>query len=368
MILATDTCPMPPPPPPPPPHPYYHCCGDDVEPAAGSPARRTLPIYRASLTRFRATAALGDGAGNSPLGRVTLWLTHNEALGRGALEAIVGECQSSLGGLTSDCRDSVSEGAGNFRIVPPKARAEFVKMFDDVCQPGRGAEVCLQKIREQRTLRSLARARLDPQPLTMNEGVRIKFTARLRDSGRIMGVAGGQTDQGVERDSSAPGGHRTVAAIPYSEHMCFILSADDPDNVKIEPAPPKGATLDGDKQCMDVAEGGAEIKYEPSWFVTPQSGDDLKLLLNTEYEVERVKLNLHFQPRPILVDVIPKPSIWDWIDAFLKRATVTTKLAIGLATAIGALFTAIAGWKIWGWIKRRRSGRRTRRAGESDGS
>jgi len=317
---------------------------------------RTERAYRASLTRFAATAAIGDEALESTLAAVHPWYSRNGTLTRRALDAIVNECAASGDGLTSDCRDAVNEGDGNFQLVPADARREFVKLFDDSCPANVLPEACFRKMRSLRLFRALARARLDPQPLTMNEGVRTRFTARLRDSGMVQGVPGARTDLGIERDSSAPGGQRTVEVIPYSEHMCFRLTAEDPNKARIEPVPAQGASIVGDKLCMDMNEGGAEIKYEPSWFVTPLSGNDLNLLLDAEYDVEGVKRLFQFQPRPIKVDVIPKPGFWDRLDAFLERATGTANLATGLAKAIGTLIAVVAAWGIWGWFKRKRSG------------
>jgi hypothetical protein len=312
-------------------------------------ARRT---YAAAPVRLAE-----PGANRRELRATTQWLGANDTLSTLGFEAIVQECEANWGGLTADCAAAVQSGTGAFAIVPAKARNEFAFLFQQNCPADQAAEQCLPKMQSNRLFRSLARAKLEPQPTKMNEGVRTRFTARLRDNGSIRGLSGVATNEGVEEDATAPERPRLQTLIPYSRHMCFGLTSEDPDKAKIEPIAGQGAVIDGGKLCMDVNVTGA-IKYEPSWWVTPLARENLRLLLDADYDVQGNKQVFHFQPRPIIVEVVPKPGWWDRIDKFLERATGTANLATALAKAIGALFAAIAGWGIWAWWKRSRSKRR----------
>ena len=338
---------VPPPPPPPPPEPMIGEGGD--EESYGGPRRPTRAgaVRGSRVMATPAVAAAGPG-----LGSVQLWTAANGTLSTMAFQAIVGECGANWGGLTSDCAAAVKSGTGAFAVVPTAARDEFAFLFQQDCPADRSAEQCLQKMEANRLFRSLARAKLDPQPTTMKEGVRTRFTARLRDSGTIRGLSGVATNEGSEGEAAGPGQTRLQTLIPYAQRMCFGLTSEDPAKATIEVIADAGAVVEQGKLCMDMNAAG-DTKYEPSWWVTPTSGDDLRLLLDAEYVVRGAKHVFRFQPRPIVVDVTPAPGLWDQVDAFVRRATGTVNLAVGLAQALGALFAAIAGWALWTWFKRK---------------
>jgi len=206
--------------------------------------------------------------------------------------------------------------------------------------------------------RALPRGGLRMSPMKMDEGKRTLFTAQIRDSGEIEGHAGLSSNVGFEPDAAHPGQERRIDVVPYSPKMCFSLKSDDPKKAKIEPQPGEGRTIElPARVCMTADAGMSAIKYDPSWWVTPLSGNDLNLYLDIEHYVGSQKQNFPQEPRPLVIDVIPKPGFWDKLDAFLERATGTANLATGLAKAIGALITAILGWGIWTLFKRRRSAR-----------
>jgi hypothetical protein len=113
---------------------------------------------------------------------------------------------------------------------------------------------------------------------------------------------------------------------------------------------------------MKIAEGGSEIKFDPSWWVTPKTGEDLKLYLDTEHFVGAEHQIFHHMPRPLIIEVIPKPSIWERLNAFFIHAKETVENATGLAKALGTLFSAILAWGIWDVIRKWRAARGGRAA------
>ncbi len=284
---------------------------------------------------------------------VGAWHSANGALTRAALNSIIKECNANWGGVGSECGAAARQGAGAFRTVPESARAEFAFLAEDSCPPDRAQSACLDRIELNRVLRSLPRGRLEPKPLQMKEGVRTRFTAFIVDRGHMQGLPGVPTDIGIQRDPASPGVQKQVSLIPISARMCFRLTADDATKVQIDPVSQPDVVVERGRICMDVAEGGGGLKFDPSWDVTPKTGDDLRLYLDTDHIVGSESRNFPHEPRPLIIDVIPKPSLWDRIDAFFKRAKETVDLATGLALAIGAFFAAIAGWAVWSWFRKK---------------
>jgi hypothetical protein len=216
-------------------------------------------------------------------------------------------------------------------------------------------QACVEAIEANNVFRSLPRGRLDPHPATLKEGVRTLFTAFVRDPGELEGRAGLPTDVAFEPAPAAPGGQRRVTVIPYSERMCFRLSVEDPKMARIEPVQRPGATIEQGRVCMNIARGGGGIKFDPRWWVTPLIGDDLRLYLDAEHFVGNQRRSFPNEPRPLVIKVIPKPGLWERIDTAIRRMTATVNLAVGLAQALALLFTTIAGWALWSWLKGRRA-------------
>lgn len=314
------------------------------------------PIARLAAYRgLRAPAS--PGAASVDLAAVRVWQTTNGALTGSALIAILEQCMAALGEMGPECLAVVHAGAGDFSAVPESARREFAQMYRESCPRGSSGDACVEKLQNAAMFRALPRGGLLLSPLKMDEGKRSVFTAQIRDSGEIEGRPGLPSDVGFEPDPARPGQERRITVAPYSPEMCFVLKADDPDKAKIEPRPGDGRTVKPPARvCMKAADGMGAIKYDPSWWVTPLSGDDLNLSLNIEHFDDRGMVrDFPQEPRPIVIDVNPEPGWWDRIDAFLERATGTANLATGLAKAIGALIAAITAWGIWSWLKSWRS-------------
>ena len=284
------------------------------------------------------------------LDAVEVWQSTHGSLTRRALAAILDECAANWDGATPDCQAAVRAGSGNFSVVPSSARGEFAFLYQESCPPELSEAACVQGIAANNVFRSLPRGRLDPTPLKMNEGKRTLFTLYIRDSGAVQGLAAQRTDIGTETDPANPGTTRRVTVIPYTSRMCFTLAAKD-SKARIEPEQRPNVRIEQGRVCMNVAQGGGSIKYDPRWWVTPLSGDKLRLYLEAEHIVGGERRPFPTEPQPILISVIPKPGAWDKLDSNIRRATGTVNLAIGLADALKTLFAIIAAWGIWSWRK-----------------
>jgi hypothetical protein len=309
--------------------------------------RARLAVRRASATAY---------AAHPGFSAIRAWHTNNGALTEAALNALVEECSVNWGGVDAECQAAVSAGSGNFGGVPKADRKEFAYLLQQSCPADRNNATCVRKMRTMRILRSLPKGRLDPKPLRMNEGETTRFTAFVMDIGEGKGQPGLATDLAIQPAPPRQAAPVLVPAIPISSRMCFALAAEDKASARIEPIGEGDAKVEQGRICMNVAEGGGTIKFDPSWNVTPLSGRNLRLLLDTEHVVGDERKQIRYQPRPITVEVIPKKGLWDRLDEMIKRLTGTVGLLGSLATAIGGLIASIAAWKIWGLFKRRRAG------------
>jgi hypothetical protein len=272
---------------------------------------------------------------------VRAWLTPTGTLTAVALAAMKGECVRLEGELTAECQSAAVAGVGGFGAAPKDARDEFSFLLDS-CRGAAPSDSCSEIIGLEREFRALRRGRLDPQPRTMREDERTRFTAFIFEEGDPrQGGGPGRPIGGAAGDGKSAGGE---IVIPFSRRMCFGLTADAKD-FHIEPV--------GDP-CMNILAGGGRVRFNPQWDVTPLRAGTLELRLVTELFVNAEKREFRHEPYPLLIEVTPKPSLWDRIDNAIKRATGTVNLAVGLAEAIGTLFTVIAGWAIWSYFKRRR--------------
>ena len=310
--------------------------------------RRAGQIYRAETSARPGTR--GALAGAIRLDAIQVWQSTNGSLTRRALISILEECAANWDGATPDCQAAVRAGSGNFSVVPESARREFAFLYQDSCPPELAAAACVQAVATNNVFRSLPRGRLDPTPMEMKEGARTLFTVFIRDSGGVRGLPGEGTDVGVESDRATPGTQRRVTVIPYSSRMCFSLTAKD-SKVRIEPEQHRNARIEQGRVCMSVVQGGGGIKYDPRWWVTPLSGEKLRLYLEAEHFVGNERRPFPTEPQPIVVAVVPKPGAWDKLDSAIRRATGTVNLAIGLADALKSLFAIVAAWGIWSWRK-----------------
>jgi hypothetical protein len=277
---------------------------------------------------------------------VISWLTSTGTLTSKALQALIGHCVRLEGELTAECQGAAASGEGGFAAVPKDARDEFSLLLDG-CRALRRGRSCAEGMAMEREFRALPRGRLDPQPLTMQEGVRTTFIARIiyegdRTGGGRPGVPIGETRP------SGTGGSSQSTVVPFSGKMCFSLSADAADFLIRQLG----------ELCPEISEGGSRVKYDPQWEVTPLRAGTLELKLKTELFVGSEKKEFRHEPYPLRIEVKPKALLWDRIDAMLARATGTINLATKLATALGALFTAVAAWGIWTWFKKRKKRRR----------
>lgn len=348
--------PAPIPPPPPPSQPTQPRESSPQVSPVGSPrqvahARPRIIIGTAPTfaTRVSATAA---PVSEPP--SVTSWLMPTGTLTLKALQALIAQCERLEGELTAECQGAVASGEGGFGAVPREARNEFMLLLDG-CRTLRQGRSCAQGMAMEREFRALPRGRLDPQPLTMQEDVRTTFIARIvydgdRTGGGRPGVPIGETRP------SATGGSGQSTIVPFSGQMCFSLSADPADFLIRQIGEP----------CPQISEGGSRVKYDPQWEVTPLRAGTLELKLKTELFVGEEKKEFRHEPYPLKIEVKPKASPWDRIDAMLARATGTVNLATKLAVALGALFTAVAGWAIWTLFKKRRKRRKKAAADPPD--
>jgi hypothetical protein len=337
---SEDSLPVPPPPPvpvPPPPMPVP----PPPDRAGHASQRPAMPaVLRVG------TPAPSQGAPPQDLAAVGVWLTATGTLTSKALQSLVAACLRREGELTADCQAAVTAGAGEFAVVPEDARAEFSLLLTG-CRTLREGRSCAEAVAMEREFRALPRGRLDPQPLAMQEGVKTTFIARIvyegdRTGGGRPGVPIGETRP------AGTGGSSQSTVVPFSGQMCFTLSADAKDFLIRQIT----------EHCPEISEGSSRVKYDPQWEVTPLRSGKLELKLKTELFVADEKKEFRHEPYPLIIDVAPKPSLWDKLDATIKRATGTTNLAVDLVKAIGALITAIAGLGIWAWFRKRRRKRR----------
>jgi hypothetical protein len=281
---------------------------------------------------------------------VTGWLTARGTLTAGALQAMMAACRRLEDPLTADCEAAVASGQGEFAKAPSDARAEFSLLLDG-CRSMPPGRTCEQAMMLEREFRALKRGRLDPQPLKMQEGVKTTFVARIIDTGDPTG--GGRPGAPIGPAGPAgSGGRDAVIMMPISGQICFSLTADPKDFLIRQIG----------ERCPKISESGSPVKYDPQWEVTPLRAGTLDLKLRTELYVNDVRRDYPHQPYPLKIEVAAKPGLWDRIDATLARATGTVNLATKLATAIGALFTAVAAWGIWALFKKRRRKRRSAKA------
>jgi hypothetical protein len=291
------------------------------------------------------------------LDAVEVWQTTNGALTGSALTAILEQCIATSGEVGPECLAVVRAGAGEFSVVPEKARREFATIYGESnsCRRGGGGDACIEELQNAALFRALPRGGLQLSPLKMKKGKRSLFTALIRDSGEIEGREGLPSDVGFEPVPARPGQQRRITVAPYSPEMCFVLKADDPSQARIEPRTGERRTVKPPARvCMKAAHGMGSIKYDPSWWVTPLGAGKLNLSLDIEHFDDRGRMqNFPQEPRPIEIEVM---GWWDELDGFLERATGTANLATNLAKAIGALIAAISAWGIWRLFKRRRSG------------
>ena len=271
------------------------------------------------------------------------WLTPTGTLTAAALAAMKDECVRLEGELSAECQSAAVAGEGGFVVAPKNARDEFSFLLDS-CRGAGPGESCSEIIGLEREFRALPRGRLDPQPRAMEEEVRTLFTAFIVRDGDARRSGGAGLPIGGESGEDKTTGGASGIVIPYSRRMCFGLTADAKD-FRIEPV---------GKPCMDILAGGGRVKFNPQWNVTPLRAGTLELRLITELFVNNEKREFRHEPYPLPIEVKPKPSLWDRIDNAIRRATATVNLAVGLAEALGTLFTIIAGWAIWSWFRKRR--------------
>jgi hypothetical protein len=329
----------------------------DEAASRGSPESappRPRPHRRPPSARPRAgvpTPIAGDAASANPqLGAIRSWLTPTGTITRAAMEAMIHECVRLDGRMTADCQGAVRAGEGGFRSAPEEARTEFSFLLN-TCLGARPGEDCAQVVALNREFRALPRGRLEPRPLTMLEGERSLFTARIVDDPRIQGRPGLPIEDSSAGAEDAAGANSSQSVIPFSRRMCFNLTAVNPEDFRIERI--------GDR-CMNVRDGGGAVKYDPQWYVTPLRSGRRELLLVTELYVNNLRRDFRHQPYPLPITVTPKPSLWDRVDATIRRITGTVNLAVGLAEALGSLFVAIAGWSLWSWFRKRSRRRRAK--------
>jgi hypothetical protein len=338
-LMGPTAAPVPPPPPPPPPPPL------PLPPPPPVPPPRADGHADPGRVRIVPPRQVGAAPAAPPparaLAAVRTWLTPNATLTSSALAAMEDACIRQEGELTAECQAPVAAGDGEFAAAPEDARAEFSLLLTS-CRTLRRGRTCAETVALEREFRALPRGRLDPQPLKMREDVKTTFIARIlydeRSGGGRAGVPIG------EAGAQAGGTGGTATVIPYSGQMCFSLTADPADFLIHQIG----------ERCPEINEGGGRVKYDPQWEVTPLRAGKLELKLATELYVNKEKKEYRHEPYPLLIDVAPKPSLWDRIDATIKRATGTVNLAVGLAEALGALFAAIGAWGIWTLLKKRR--------------
>jgi hypothetical protein len=370
IILATEPCPAaptanghggdaeaPPPPPPPPPEPER----DGEEWEDGRPSPPGGRPYGPTASISRETSLPGLYQRRYSLASVRYWQTSNGALGGQALIAILEQCVADFGGVGPECLAAVGAGNNDFSVVPASARSEFAQIYRSSCQAGRSEAACVAQLQKTSAFRALPRGGLTLGPNVMHEKVRTLFTAQIRDSGAVEGRAGLPTSVGFEPDPERPGEERRIEVVPFSLEMCFVLTPDDPALASVEAQPGEGRKVGPpNRVCMTANDGIGASKFDPSWWVTPLTGQDFGLKLDLEHYVGAMKQTYPQEPRPIPIDVIPAKTAWEKLDAWLAQATGTANLATKLATAIGALIAAVMAWKIWATTKRRRGGRRAR--------
>jgi hypothetical protein len=313
------------------------------------------PRHLVRMVEIRSAAGARQGVG---LANVRPWQTMNGSLAPRALVAILEQCVASLSEVGPDCLAAVRAGTGEFSAVPEAARREFAEIYKDSCSANVSEDACVEKLQNAAMFRALPRGGLQLSPLKMDEGKRTLFTALIRDSGEIEGQAGLSTNIGFEPNAEHSGQMHRITVVPYSPKMCFDLRADDPSKVRIEPQPGERRTIEQQTRiCMTEADEMGAVKYDPSWWVTPLNGDDIKLYLTIEHYVGAVKRDFPQEPWPIVVDVIPKPTWWDRINAFFKHGKEAADNATAFAKALGALFTTVAAWGIWSLFKKWKTAR-----------
>lgn len=333
--------PMPTPPPPPPPPTAAQGVPRDgiIVRSVGPPRPPEL-----ATTAPAPTAPAGD------LAAVTGWLTATGTLTARALQGMIGACVRLDGELTADCEAAVDGAHGEFAAAPKDARAEFSLLLGG-CRSMPPGRTCAEAMMLEREFRALKRGRLDPQPLKMQEGVKTLFVARIVDTGDPTG--GGRPGAPIGPAGPAgSGGGDAVIMMPISGQICFSLTADPKDFLIRQIG----------ERCPKINDSGSPVKYDPQWEVTPLRAGTLDLRLRTELYVNKERRDYPHQPYPLRIEVAGKPGLWDRIDATLARATGTVNLATKLATALGALFTAVAAWRIWAFFKKRRRKRRSGKA------
>jgi hypothetical protein len=305
---------------------------------------------RPAHARAAADVPPSRGTAGAQLGAIRLTATGTITLT--AMQAMVRECIRLQGRVTTECDSAVQAGEGGFRSAPQDARREFSFLLRG-CAGAQPDDDCMRIIARDREFRDLPRGRLVPSPLTMQEGERVLFTARVVQDSRIQGRPGRvieESESGPSEGSIEPNPGQSV--IPFSHRMCFNLAAINPGDFLIEPP---------NRHCLNIRGGGGAVKFDPQWYVTPLRSGRVGLLLVTELYVGGEKRHFRHEPYPLPITVTPKPSLWDRIDNTIRRITATVNLAVGLAEALGALFTAIAAWAIWAWLRRRRKRARSTR-------
>lgn len=319
--------PTPAPPPSPPPSSRPHPPSADRRPALATAAPAAIVRQAPAISAIRT------------------WLTPTGTLTAAALAAMTDECIRLEGELSPECQSAAVAGDGGFGVAPKEARDEFSFLLDS-CRGGAPSESCSEIVGLEREFRALPRGRLDPQPRIMEEEVRTLFTAFIIQDGDPRRGGGPGRPIGGSGEGKTAGGSSEIA-IPYSRRMCFGLTADAKDFL-IEPV---------GKPCMDILAGGGRVKFNPQWNVTPLRAGRLELRLVTDLFVNNEKREFRHEPYPLPIDVKPKLSLWDKIDNWIRRATGTVNLAIGLADALKTLFAIVAGWAIWSWFRKRKKRR-----------
>lgn len=321
----------------------HHAAGNghaDGDPPA--PGRVPLEPGRVLAVQERQGALALATRSGGPTGRFAAlsgWLTATGTLTERALALMAAECGRLEGSLTADCQAAVAAQEGEFGSAPAGAREEFSFLLT-ACRTARQGTTCAEAIALEREFRALPRGRLRPEPLTMEEGVEVTFTAKIFYEGDRAG--GGRPGVPIGQSQPAGEGGSAPTIIPISSRMCFTLRGA-PGDFRISPA---------GNGCPEINESGGSLKYAPEWRVTPLRAGRLELKLATELYVNGIKREYRHDPYPLMIDVKPKKSRWDKLDEALERATGTVKLGTLLAQALGGLFAAIMAWGCWTWFRR----------------
>lgn len=281
------------------------------------------------------------------------WLFEDRTLLLNALEILLAECRRQRGQVTAECAAAARAGGGGFAGVPAGAIDEFVFLLRR-CAGIQDERECVGEMRMEREYRALNRGRLDPGPLTMAQGERRLFTAKVRYDETIRGRLGAQIGEEGGGGSGVTPQTPAGTIIPYTREMCFTLKAEQEDAFIIERVTP---------ECVKAQPGG-RVLFDPQWWVTPRHSGRLGLVLVTELVINGRKRDYPHDPTPLIVEVSPAPDWLARLDQTLDRLTKTVNRATGLAKAIGALIAAVSAWGIWAFF-RRRSRRRGARADQS---